>query len=161
MGRGAFKGAVQVDNLNDTVDVSDRDLRDLGDVEVTDGAGTVISPATEGTLAGTLPREYTNTDEGFASGAALAGNGETVVASLSAAGAESLHGQLKSTGAYDVRIDWKNSAGTVIREETIASAVTGGNWTDLNQDAKSPYADVVIVDGSGASQTADGTTHMG
>lgn len=44
MGRGAFKGAVQIDNVNDTVDVSSDDARDLGDVEVTDGAGTVVDP---------------------------------------------------------------------------------------------------------------------
>lgn len=57
MGRGAFVVGVDIEAVLDDVDVVDRDSRDLGDVEVTDGAGTVISPATEGSITSTLARE--------------------------------------------------------------------------------------------------------
>lgn len=122
-----------------------------------DVSGAVVTVAQQAAVdVGTLP----DTDEAFASGAALAGNGETAVGSLTGSGAEALIGQVVSTGAYDVRLDWNDSAGTTIRSETLVTGVAGGTWTDLNENAKSPYVDVVVVDGSGASQTIDGTAHL-
>jgi len=109
----------------------------------------------------TVPTDPNDGDAGSINGAALLANDSVTVASLAAVGTESLHGQAKSTGSYDLAVEWLDAAGGVIRSETLASPVAGGTWTDINVDARSPYADVIITDTSGADQTADGSAQMG
>jgi hypothetical protein len=170
-----------------TTNPTDRAAREIGKIRAQDSGGVLIDPATEPTLsaiagalgsnendqllvqedtpldvsAATVPTDPSDGDAGSISAAALVAGGTVTVASLSAIGAESLHGQVQSSGSYDVSIDWTDGTGTVIRSETVATGVAGGSWTEINADAKGPNADVIISDASGADQTADGTAHMG
>ena len=156
-------------------------------VAVEDSAGTQVDPATDGTLSSTLSREIAswtagtlpvqeaspmdvsaatvptdsqNTDEAFANGATLLANDTVAAASLAASGAERIRGQVTSSGGYDVQAVWQDDAGNTIRTETLATGVTGGNWTDIDVVAKSPYVDIVVADTSGADQTVDATVHV-
>lgn len=129
---------LQVDQQG-AVDVSSRDGRNLGDVDVTD-----------------LP----DSDYAEADGAALDA-GTTNTYTLSAAGADSLDGRVRASGTYDVSVEWQLSTGTVARSNTVATGVTGGTWTDLSGlTAVTPYAAVKVTDTSGAAQTTTVAAHL-
>jgi hypothetical protein len=105
-----------------------------------------------------LDELQTESDFGFDNGTSLNANGE-VTTQLQAQGGDGIEGQAKSSGSYNVSIRWEDDSDNTIREENIASNVTGGDWTDINKNAKSAFATVVVSDNSGNSQTVDGTYH--
>lgn len=129
---------LQVDQQG-VIDVSSRDARNLGDVDVT-----------------ALP----DNDYAEAVGASLSG-GATNTYTLTAQGAEHLDGRVKSTGSYDVTVDWQTSGGTVITTDTVATGVAGGTWTDLTDlTAVTPFAAVNVTDTSTNAQTVDIAAHL-
>ena len=110
--------------------------------------------------ATTVPTDPNTSDSASLNSATLSADGELVM-SLSASGADSLLGQVRSSGSFNVVVRWKNSSGTAIREETIKNNTSGGSWADIDQPAKSAEADIVVSDTSSAEQTVDATVHTG
>lgn len=110
--------------------------------------------------ATTVPTDPNTSDSASLNSATLAADGELVM-SLSASSADSILGQVRSSGSFNVVVRWKNSSGTVIREETIKNNTSGGSWADIDQPAKSAEADIVVSDTSSAEQTVDATVHTG
>lgn len=117
-----------------------------------------LSVAPDGRLQ--VDSDPNSADSGSLNGETLAADDEVTI-SVTAIGSESLNGQVKSTGQYDAIVRWKDDAGNTIREETVTSNKTGGEWYDIDLNAKSGNAVVAIVDKSSAEQTADGTVNMG
>jgi len=132
-----------VDHPN-VIDVSSRDGRNLGDVDVISITDTV---------------QTEDSDSGFFNAAAISGNG-SVSLSLSAQGSGSVTGRVVSDGQYTVEISWKDDSGNEIFRDEVASAVAGGTTQKINKDAISPNADVIITDGSGTSSVVNATVHM-
>ncbi|AFD02307.1 putative protein 26 [Haloarcula hispanica icosahedral virus 2] len=129
---------LQVDQQG-VVDVSSRDGRNLGDVDVTD-----------------LP----DADYVEAAGATLA-SGTTNSYAPVAVGADALDGRVKASGTHDVSVEWQDSNGNVVKTNSVASGVAGGTWTDLGGlTAITPYPVVKVTDTSGADQTADVVVHL-
>ena len=107
-----------------------------------------------------VPTTTSDTSYRTQNGAPLNADG-TVTMTLSAPGADAIHGQVKSTGTYDVRLDWKDADGNVIRQEKIAQGKNANAWTDLDGIApKSPWVDVVVKDTSGGGQEVNATANM-
>lgn len=129
------------------LDVSSRDSRNLGDVDVTSIPSVTIS-------------ELPSSDFTEAFEAALSAD-QTNSYTLAAHGADALDGRAKSSGQYDVTVEWLDSSGNVIKSNAVATAVAGGTWTDLSGlTAITPFADVKIADTSSASQTATVVAHL-
>jgi len=110
--------------------------------------------------AATVPTDPNASDSDSLNAATLAANGELTM-SLSSNGATEILGQANSSGQFDVLVRWFNSASDQIREETIQSGASAGQWYDINIPAKSAEAEIVISDTSGAEQTVDATVHSG
>lgn len=108
-----------------------------------------------------VPTTSTDNSHEATIGGSLQSGGETAVAELSMPGAETIQGQVTSTGTYTVRLDWRDGDGNVVRAEKFAENVSANSWTDLDGVVpKSPYVDVVVVDTSGSGQTVDATVNM-
>lgn len=121
------------------IDVSSRDARNLGDVDV---------------LA--LPDD----DEAFENGTAMASGG-TTKNSLSAPGADTLRGRVvRTTTSYDVTVDWEDGAGNTIFSDDIALGVTAGTETALNETAISPHCTVTVADAGSGSGAVTATLHL-
>jgi len=92
-------------------------------------------------------------DSAFENGTAV-GSGGSTSESLSAEGADTLRGRVtRDSTAYDVTVEWEDSAGNVLFTDTIASGVTAGTETTINEGAISPHCTVTVADngsGSGA-----------
>lgn len=76
----------------------------------------------------------------------IPGGGEAVVATLEATGASQLAGQVMAEGQYTLRADWHDDSGTVVRQETVASGVSGGTWTDLDLVPRATRVEIVVED---------------
>lgn len=120
------------------IDVSSRDGRNLGDVDVTE-----------------LPDVDAVEWDGFTLSAST-----TAELRLAAIGGEKLQGVVVSTGSYDVDIAWETSGGTVITTTSVASGVAGGTATQIDEIVQSPYATVQVTDTSAADQTLDGVAEL-
>lgn len=136
---GTWSGGTLPVEHQGVIDVSSRDSRNLGDVDVTD-----------------LP----DSDYAESEAQTLTANGSVDLV-LTATGADALDGRVKSSGTYDVVVEWQTSGGNQIKSTTVASGVAGGTWTDISSEtAVTPFAVVRINDTSGADQTADGGVHL-
>lgn len=121
------------------IDVSSRDGRNLGDVDVTDLPDSDYAEADAATLNADATNSY----------------------SLAATGADALDGRVTASGTHDVAVEWQLSTGTVVKTESVASGVAGGTWTDLTGlEAITPYAVVKITDTSSAAQTTTVAAHL-
>lgn len=120
------------------VDISSRDGRNLGSVDVTAMPDQDVVEHDAATLA----------------------SGGTLTFTLSATGAESLLGTIVSSGTYDLTVSWQTSTGTEIKSESIASGVAAGTATDLDLPARSTNVVVTVTDTSGAEQTVSGVAHL-
>jgi len=120
------------------LDVSSRDGRNLGDVDITALPDSDVVEHDGTTLAG--------------------GTSETFV--LAAEGVENLRATVVSSGSYDVTISWQTSAGTEVSTTDVVSGQAGGTPTDIDQPALTPYAVVNVTDTSGADQTLNGVAHL-
>ena len=120
------------------IDVSNRDDRTLGDVDITALPDVTIA---------TLP----DNDVDDLDGATLAAD-SSLDLSVTAQGADNIRGTVVSSGTYDVTISWQTSTGTEIESVDIATGVT--------EPALSPYTVVTVTDTSSAEQTVDGVTHL-
>ncbi|WP_224214665.1 hypothetical protein [Natrinema longum] len=120
------------------IDISSRDNRILGDVDIT-----------------ALP----DADRADWSGATIAADG-SIEHSLAAVGADRLRGRVESTGSYDIQVSWLAEDGTELFTDEIASGVAAGTATDIDEPAVGPEATVTIVDTSSAEQTATGVFHL-
>lgn len=121
------------------IDVSSRDGRNLGDVDVTD-----------------LPHN----DEAHENSTALASDG-TVTNSLAAPGADTLRGRIvRSSTSYDVTVAWEDANGNTLFTDSIASGVAGGTETTINEPAVSPYCTVTVSDAGSGSGAVTETLHL-
>jgi hypothetical protein len=123
------------------VDISSRDGRTLGDVEVTD-----------------LPDH----DEAFENGTSLSSGGSLSIG-LAAEGAEELAGKIsRETASYDVTIQWLDApGGSVLFTTSVATGVAAGTETDINQSTLySPYLNVVVADAGGGSGAVTATYNL-
>jgi len=132
-------GATVPVSHQDVIDVSSRDGRNLGDVDVT-----------------ALP------DSDFASENATAlASGGTVSNSLAASGSDTLRGRVvRASTSYDVEVDWEDSNGNVLFTDSVASGVIAGTETSLNEKAISPYCTVRVVDAGAASGAVTASFHL-
>jgi len=129
------------------VDVSSRDGRNLGDVDVT---------ALPDVTVATLP----DSDYVEAAAAALTADGSNEYAPT-AQGADTLDGRVKSSGTYDAVLEWQDSAGNVVKSVDLGTGVAADTWTDVSgETAITPYPVVRITDTSSAAQTVDAALHL-
>ena len=99
------------------------------------------------------------TDYTFSNGETLTAGGE-VTNTVNAPGGDKINGQARSTGQYSLFVRWLDGEdGNVVREEGISSNLKAGNWANFGLDPKSPFAEIVVKDRSGAEQTVDMTVH--
>jgi hypothetical protein len=99
--------------------------------------------------------------EAFENGTSLS-SGSTLSTSLSQAGARKLSGIVtRATTSYDIQINWLDSAGgNVVQTESIASGVAGGTQTTFDVPARSPYAQVQVIDAGSGSGEVNGSYHL-
>jgi len=86
--------------------------------------------------------------------------GDHLSISFSEPGAERLSGQIQLSDSYDVDIEWREKSGNVVRTESVASGVSGGTWTDIDQTLKSAYFNVVITNDTASPQSLLATLHV-
>lgn len=134
---------VLVDHPN-RLDISSRDGRNLGDVDVTAVNDSV---------------QTEDSDSGFFNGASLSADG-TISTLLSGQGADNLKGRVVSDSQYTVELSWQDNNGNEIFRDQVASGVAGGTETTLNETAISPNVELVIADGSSTTATVNGTAHL-
>lgn len=121
------------------IDVSSRDGRNLGSVDVS-----------------TLP----DADYAEAWQATLAADGTNSYA-VSAIGADALDGRVKAEATHDVTVEWQDSSGNVVESVEVATGVAAGTWTDLGGlTPKTPHAVVKVTDTSSAETTASAGVHL-
>lgn len=120
------------------IDVSDRDDRTLGDVDITQLPDADRQDWNSVTLAADSSLEHT----------------------MAAVGADRLRGRVSSSGSYDVQVSWLAEDGTELFVDEIASGVAGGTATDIDLIAIGPEATVSVVDTSSAEQTVSGVLHL-
>lgn len=130
---------LQVDQQG-VVDVSSRDGRNLGDVDVT-----------------ALPDH----DEAFENQTSLASGG-TVENALAAPGADTLEGRVvRGTTSYDVTIEWLDApGGNVIFTTSVATGVAAGTETAISETAQSPYCNVIVADAGAGSGAVDAILNL-
>lgn len=119
-------------------------------VGIEDSTGTQIDPLTAVDIS----------DEAFENGTALASGG-TITNSVAAKDVTTLAGRVvRASTSYNVVVDWKDAAGNVLFSDTVASGVTAGTETSLNETAISPYCDVTIEDAGSASGAVTATIFL-
>jgi hypothetical protein len=99
--------------------------------------------------------------EAFENSTSLSSGG-TLSAPLSQTGARKLSGIVtRSTTSYGVQINWLDSVGgNVIQTESIASDVAAGTQTAFDVPARSPYAEVEVVDAGSGSGAVNASYHL-
>lgn len=121
-----------------------------------DASGSVVAVESDSPLdvsGATVPVEH-RTDVAAENATALA-SGESLATELAALGAKRLVGTVvRETSNYTLEVDWLESVGgSVLFTETVAANVTAGTSTDYDLLARSPFAQLRVLDagtGSGA-----------
>lgn len=70
-------------------------------------------------------------------------------------------GSVTSTGDYAVEVDWLDAESDVIRTEDLSTDRTGGEWTDIEVNMRSPEAVIRVVNDSSDDETVNGVIHAG
>jgi len=182
-----IEGSVELDGTNVSLDVSGQtvpvdltalsgveplEVTDDGSLVVADVTGTVPLEADDGqgtsdaiyrdgnalrtSLSGELP------DSAYAEWSkTLVGANDSLTKSLTAPGADALDGRVKGGNQYDAYVRWRAETGVLIKENHIASGVSGGTWTDISGlTAISTEVEVEVVETSGSSMAVTGTLHL-
>lgn len=151
MGRGAFKGAVQVDNLNDTVDVADRAARDLGKIDVAGADSTLpVEQQTAVDIGDRTAREIGK--------ARIQDSGGVLVDPLDAGDMGPFHDRVTAVATYaTVNPGAYGSTATIVADTTGAATLTvevsndGATWDAYTVD---------IADAGGAREEVAGYAYV-
>lgn len=84
------------------------------------------------------------------------GSGESISKTLEVRGGDRLTGLVTRVDtAYDIDIEWLNPSGSVVHTESVASSVTAGTTTEVDEDWHGVKANVIVSDAGTGSGTAD------
>lgn len=150
-------GAFSIGSLPEPLDVSGATVptEQQTPVAIEDTTGAQVDPASSGDV--TKKKEA---DGAFENATAVA-SGASTSQTLHAVGGDTLRGRVvRATTAYDVTVDWLDDAGNVIFSDAIASGVTAGTETTINEPAISGHATVTVADAGAGSGDVDATYHM-
>ena len=160
--------------LNDIVDQLENGEYKIGTIndsislEVEDGEGSFAeiyrtANALHVYLAGQAVDITTKnaSDKEFENGTVLP-SGNTLTTPLSQVGAQKLSGIVtRDATSYDVEVAWLDAdSGDVVIIESIASGVASGDQTTFDIPARSPYAEVRVVDSGGGDGLVTASYHL-